>query len=111
MMYFSCMVYFYYSIQQTIIPKRKKGSKALKLLCERPKIIESAKFGVRVSNINITSTSYCRSLKVSRQPTNLYLKTSTDICQVLILTSRSSVDPTSLYRTFYLIFFHTDRYQ
>ena len=63
MMYFSCMVYFYYSIQQTIIPKRKKGSKALKLLCERPKIIESAKFAVRVSNINITSTSYSQELK------------------------------------------------
>ena len=57
MMYFSCMVYFYYSIQQIIIPERKKGSNALKLLCERPKIIESAKFAVRVSNINITSTS------------------------------------------------------
>ena len=57
MMYFSCMVYFYYSIQQIIIPERKKGSNAFNLLCERPEIIESTKFAVRVSNINITSTS------------------------------------------------------
>ena len=53
MMYFSCMVYFYYSIQQIIIPERKKGSNALNLLRERPEIIESTKFAVRVSNINI----------------------------------------------------------
>ena len=57
MIYFSCMVYFYYSIQQIIIPERKKGSNAFNLLCERPEIIESTKFAVRVSNINITSTS------------------------------------------------------
>ena len=57
MMYFSCMVYFYYSIQQIIIPERKKGSNAFNLLRERAEIIESTKFAVRVSNINITSTS------------------------------------------------------
>ena len=51
------MEYFNYSIQQIIIPERKKGSNALNLLHERPEIIESTKFAVRVSNINITSTS------------------------------------------------------
>ena len=63
MMCFNFMEYFYYSIQQTIIQKWKKASNALKLFRERPEIIESTKFAVRVGNINITSTSYSWGLK------------------------------------------------